>query len=421
MSNNSVSDCTDNPTCSDFQKIDDESLNYCSSEEDFPIVEDILEYNELFEKLEFNTIKNEGKKENFAEDLLSGVNIINSKSEQKPNISNNENDINTCIQNKSQKPINEKIKELEKNNNISTDNQPKQNELDKKENNIVNVQNENSEGGKIKDKKIKMKKKIKIKKNVIRHKGKKKKLFVEDKKNKFISLKVFNPKGDSDECKKIREEVNKTITENKAASEIIEKKPLEKKKIFRIISGENIENAKVGKKRKEKPDNIRKKVKQKFLKSLKNRINIKLKLAKSEMLFDFFPQVFIANINKKRNKKIINKKLIELFNTNFFDEYKNKNFIKDKDKEKYLEEKQINDKKYDHNLKVIEYLEENENIKKKINFDYIKEMTFGNLFNEYLESREFEKDILKLKQKENPGYIKNFINYAYTFVEYFSE
>ena len=178
MSNNSVSDCTDNPTCSDFQKIDDESLNYCSSEEDFPIVEDILEYNELFEKLEFNTIKNEGKKENFAEDLLSGVNIINSKSEQKPNISNNENDINTCIQNKSQKPINEKIKELEKNNNISTDNQPKQNELDKKENNIVNVQNENSEGGKIKDKKIKMKKKIKIKKNVIRHKGKKKKLFV---------------------------------------------------------------------------------------------------------------------------------------------------------------------------------------------------------------------------------------------------
>ena len=86
-----------------------------------------------------------------------------------------------------------------------------------------------------------------------------------------------------------------------------------------------------------------------------------------------------------------------------------------------MEEKQINDKKYDHNLKVIEYLEENENIKKKINFDYIKEMTFGNLFNEYLESREFEKDILKLKQKENPGYIKNFINYAYTFVEYFSE
>ena len=66
-------------------------------------------------------------------------------------------------------------------------------------------------------------------------------------------------------------------------------------------------------------------------------------------------------------------------------------------------------------------MEKNENIKKKINFDYIKGMTFGELFKEYLESREFEKDILKLKQKENPEYIKNYIIKAYTFIEYFSE
>ena len=62
-------------------------------------------------------------------------------------------------------------------------------------------------------------------------------------------------------------------------------------------------------------------------------------------------------------------------------------------------------------------MEKNENIKKKINFDYIKGMTFGELFKEYLESREFEKDILKLKQKETPEYIKNYIIKAYNFIE----
>ena len=58
---------------------------------------------------------------------------------------------------------------------------------------------------------------------------------------------------------------------------------------------------------------------------------------------------------------------------------------------------------------------------KKINFDYIKEMTYGKIFNEYLESRDFEEDILKLKKIEKPEYIKNYIIKAYTFIEYFSE
>ena len=108
MSNNSASDYIDNPTCSDFQKIDDESFNYSNSEEDFPIEENIFEYNELYEKLGFDLIKNGSKKENFVEDLSSGDNIINSKSQQQSNISDNENDNNTCIKNQTQKSINEK-------------------------------------------------------------------------------------------------------------------------------------------------------------------------------------------------------------------------------------------------------------------------------------------------------------------------
>ena len=104
-------------------------------------------------------------------------------------------------------------------------------------------------------------------------------------------------------------------------------------------------------------------------------------MEKSKYLFDFFPFIFVSNINKQKNKNIINKKLIELYRTNFFDEYTNENLIKDKNK--YLTEKNKNEKKYNKNLKVIEYLEKNINIMKKTNFDYIKEMTYGKIFNEY--------------------------------------
>ena len=279
-----------------------------------------------------------------------------------------------------------------------------------------NNSNENKDKGKIKDKKPKEKRKNK--KNIIRHKGKKKKIIEEDKKNKFISLKLFNPKGDSEECKKVREEIDKIIYEIKPASTSSEKNPFEKK-LFFISNEEHTHNPIVKKRRKENPDNIIKKVKHKFLKSLKNRINIKLKMEKSKYLFDFFPFIFVSNINKQKNKNIINKKLIELYRTNFFDEYTNENLIKDKNK--YLTEKNKNEKKYNKNLKVIEYLEKNINIMKKTNFDYIKEMTYGKIFNEYLESRDFEEDILKLKKIEKPEYIKNYIIKAYTFIEYFSE
>ena len=440
MNNNYSSNCLDIPTCSDFQNIENEnSFNYSNSEEDFQIEDaEILEYNEVYEKLGFDSIKNGDKIEIFTEDLINGCNFIKSKSEQKSNISDSENENNTYIKNKNPKSTKEKVEDLEKNNDIIENNQPKQNEIDINENNLINNSKGNKVGRKKSDKKIKIKRKYKA--NIIRHKGKKKKLIKEIKKNKFIPLKLFNPKGEDEECKKIRQEINKIISENKSISEPLEKKSL-KKKIFLIENEENIEKSKIIKKRKENPDNIRKKVKQKFLKSLKNKINIKLNFEKSEYLFDFFPQVFIANINRQKNKTIINNKLIELLNTNFFAEYENENLIKDKELDNFLKKKKINEKKYDHNLKVIEYLEKNENIKKKINFDYIKGMTFGELFKEYLESREFEKDILKLKQKENPEYIKNYINNfvififffffffinnyllikAYTFIKYFSE
>ena len=367
--------------------------------ENYLLVDHIDEYNPEIVNLAFFKNKRESN-QIIQEVFYSEKNFINFQKKQ-DSFSEDESNENKYIKYKIPELFNKRIEKLEE----------KNEDMDK---NSTNKLNENKVEGNIKAKKIKNYKKIK------KNKRQKKILIEEDKKNKFISLKLFSPKGETEECQKIREEIGKIISENKlnAISELSEKKPLEKK-LFFILNEDYIENPKIKKRRKENPDNIIKKAKHKFLKSIKNKINIKLKIAKSKYLFDFFPYIFTSNINKQKNQIIINKKLIELLTTNFFEEYQNENLIEDKDK--YLKEKMKNEKKYFHNLKVVEYLEKNENIRKKINFDYIKEMTFEKMFKEYLESKEFEEDILELKKIEKPQYIKEFIIKAYNFIEYFSE
>ena len=66
---------------------------------------------------------------------------------------------------------------------------------------------------------------------------------------------------------------------------------------------ENGKKMKKKKKRKFKPDDIRKKIKAKFHKVIKNIINSKLKNAGSQKLFDFLPQSFITNITIKLNNQ----------------------------------------------------------------------------------------------------------------------
>ena len=57
------------------------------------------------------------------------------------------------------------------------------------------------------------------------------------------------------------------------------------------------------KQRKEKEDNIRKKIKTGFLKKLKEIINNLLKKAGSKYTFESLPQIFIADISKKQTLK----------------------------------------------------------------------------------------------------------------------
>ena len=171
-------------------------------------------------------------------------------------------------------------------------------------------------------------------------------------------------------------------------------------------------------KRKLKPDNIRKKIKSRFFKSIRMRVNKMLKEAKSKEFFDLLPQCFIINITKKKNQQIMDMSFKNLLEYNFIIEEKNMEQLCDMKcpKDKWS----VDIKKYDKNKRVIYYLEQNKEIMKKSKFDVIGNMTVAQLFDEYLKSAEFEKEVVKLKKEGNDdNYIKDYIVKAFGFINYF--
>ena len=187
-------------------------------------------------------------------------------------------------------------------------------------------------------------------------------------------------------------------------------------KISKVTSRKTKRKLKAKKKRKEKPDDIRKKIKSRFLKAIKIRINQLLKSAKSKLFFDYLPQCFICSISKEKNKPFINMTFKELFSQKFYEEDKKV----DKTGKEWQIKRNRDKKKYDNNVKVLRYLEKNQDICIKSTFNIIGNITFKDMFNEYLKSEEFEKEIEKLKTENNTdNYINDYIIKAHKFVNYF--
>ena len=241
-----------------------------------------------------------------------------------------------------------------------------------------------------------------------------------DKQNKFRvyslnDFNIFHPGGNSDYYKQIKAGLNQQIFNQ---LEEDNNKPSLNKSKFKISKARNRKNkrkTKEKRKRKEKPDDVRKKIKSRFLKTTKNRINQMLKNAKSKEFFDFLPQCFICNISKLKNKPIIHMTFKQLMSQKFYEDEEKKN------NKLFLNRKTNPDKKkYENNTKVLKYLEDNYEICKKSNFTVIGNMTFKDLFKEYLKSEEFEKEIEKLKDEQNNvNYIKDYIIKAFGFINYF--
>lgn len=173
-------------------------------------------------------------------------------------------------------------------------------------------------------------------------------------------------------------------------------------------SKEKVKKAK--KQRKFKSDDIRKKIKVKFHKAIKNIINENLKKAGSEELFTFLPQSFLGNISKIFNKKYMNLTYQELLTIDFT-EFKKDNIGIDMEKRQIIK-----------NKNVLQYLKNNPEISKISGYDIIKNMKYKDLFQLYFSSKEFENTIIQLKNKnESIEYIDSYIKLAKDYINFFSD
>ena len=162
--------------------------------------------------------------------------------------------------------------------------------------------------------------------------------------------------------------------------------------------------------RKYKPDDIRKKIKVRFHKKIKNIINENLKKAGSIKLFSFLPQLFLGNISKKFNYQYMNKTFEEILSTNFSDfqkEYPNKECDK---------------KQFDKNKETLQYLEKNQEISDISGFDKLKNMKYRDILRHYFSSIEFEQSIKQLEiELEDNEYIQEYICLAKGYIDYFMD
>ena len=153
--------------------------------------------------------------------------------------------------------------------------------------------------------------------------------------------------------------------------------------------------------RRESKDNIRKKLKIVFFNNyLFKKINAILKSQQSKLYFEKFPITFVNDIRKNTNKDIIYMTLLEILSR--------KELYNEKDLDNYY-----------HNLKVVESKEfkENENLKKLLNKKYCE------LFEEFINSKEFNVDEINRLKKNNLDdvYIKRYIFQSKYFIKYFAE
>ena len=159
------------------------------------------------------------------------------------------------------------------------------------------------------------------------------------------------------------------------------------------------------KKRKYKSDDIRKKIKSRFHKTLKNIVNNMLKKGGSKKFFDFLPQNFTGNVSKKVNSQSFEMTFNELLSYNFLNK-KNKT---------------ADSKKSEKNKEVVEYLEQNPEISKNSGYDLIKNIKYKDLLKIYFSSAEFENSISRLKEeKEENDYIQEYIYRAKNYIEFYT-
>lgn len=165
------------------------------------------------------------------------------------------------------------------------------------------------------------------------------------------------------------------------------------------------------KSRKYKSDDIRKKIKAKFHKYIKNIINTDLKKVGSKKYFDSFPQSFIANITIKLNNIALDYTYEDLIKTDI-----NSQILNQKNQTATSQDK------FNVNLGVLKYLKKNQKIYANSLYSKISNMKYIDILKAYFLSSEFEDSIIDLHNKgENISYIEDYINKSLNYVNFFSD
>ena len=146
-------------------------------------------------------------------------------------------------------------------------------------------------------------------------------------------------------------------------------------------------------KRKDKEDNIRKKIKSGFHKAIRKIINRKLIEIGSKYLLSPFPSSFICDISKKTNFEVMQLTYEELFDY-AYNKYKNI-----EGKEYIIKRKEVDEKQYNKNIEILKYLDSNKRISEESGWEIIKTMKYMDLFQAYFYSNEFEKNVDKMLRK----------------------
>ena len=222
----------------------------------------------------------------------------------------------------------------------------------------------------------------------------------------FVMEENFNYNQDESEVEKNEESLFMNEQVNSTCNLALWK--FTTKKYFIASNGKK---KRIKKKRKYKPDDIRKKIKARFHKLIKNIINENLKKAGSTELFDFIPQSFIGNVSKKVNSNVMDLTYKELLSSKFSIDI-NSDSLNNK----------VDIIKYEKNQKVLKYLEENPEISKRAGFDIVQNMKYKELFGIYFKSAQFENSINQLKaENESNEYIEEYIYRAMTYLKFYCD
>ena len=233
-----------------------------------------------------------------------------------------------------------------------------------------------------------------------------KKQIFKEKKEKFY------PFHEGSGVPKVMENLGLNMTQTKSGEvrvSLYKEQKFETKLMMKDKSGKM---KKLKKRRKYKPDNIRKKIKARFHKDLREIINYKLKKSHSKLLFALLPQSFITNITIKLNKKVMGMTYGTLLEKDCLNNTNEK--VKNSDKENIIKNKEV-----------LEYLYKDKEICEKSEFKKIKNMKYEELLKAYFSSEEFEKSLTQLYDKnkedkrEQITYLEEYINKAISYVDFF--